>query len=163
MTMTMTILRLFFSQHLFQKTKFSSINMQGTRSSFLIKIFNTAVKTRWQIHKKKWLIDGNLRERCMDLVSFESPQEYRHFATMMYYGELLLCLRGKITLKLEIIKIKSWWKTQRPQHIVQQSILTDNVSSIHTSGRKCNFQNKGCDAAHLQPININGWAGKEFS
>jgi len=26
------------------------------------------------------------RERCMDLVSFESPQEYRHFATMMYYG-----------------------------------------------------------------------------
>jgi len=58
------------------------------------------------------------RERCMDLVSFESPQEYRHFATMMYY---------------------------------------DNVSSIHTSGRKCNFQNKGCDAAHLQPININGW------
>ena len=28
---------------------------------------------------------------------------------------------------------------------------------MYTSGRKCNFQNKGCDAAHLQPININGW------
>ena len=56
--------------------------------------------------KNKWLIDGNLRERCMDLVSFESPQEYRHFATMMYYGELLICLRGKITLKLEIIKTR---------------------------------------------------------
>ena len=26
-----------------------------------------------------------------------------------------------------------------------------------TSGRKCNFQDKGCDAGHLQPININGW------
>jgi len=26
-----------------------------------------------------------------------------------------------------------------------------------TSGRKCNFPNKGCGAAHLQPINVNGW------
>jgi len=33
----------------------------------------------------------------------------------------------------------------------------DNVSSIYTSGRKCNFKGKGCDAEHLQPININGW------
>ena len=33
----------------------------------------------------------------------------------------------------------------------------DNVSSVYTSGRKCNFQNKGCDAAHLAPINVNGW------
>ena len=31
------------------------------------------------------------------------------------------------------------------------------MSSIYTSGRKCNFQNKGCDGAHLQPINVNGW------
>merc|ERR1719356_1367306 len=30
----------------------------------------------------------------------------------------------------------------------------DNISSIYTSGRKCNFQDKGCDAEHLQPINI---------
>merc|ERR1712008_5163 len=58
------------------------------------------------------------RERCMDLVSFESPDEYRHFATMMHY---------------------------------------DNVTSAYTSGRKCNFRNKGCDAAHLQPLNVNGW------
>ena len=28
-----------------------------------------------------------LRERCMDLVSFESPEEYRHFALMMHRGE----------------------------------------------------------------------------
>jgi hypothetical protein len=34
---------------------------------------------------------------------------------------------------------------------------SDNISSIYTSGRKCNFQNKGCDAQHLQPVNINGW------
>merc|ERR1719340_563232 len=33
----------------------------------------------------------------------------------------------------------------------------DNVTSIYTSGRKCNFQNKGCDAPHLAPINVNGW------
>jgi len=58
------------------------------------------------------------RERCMDLVSFEDPEEYRHFAKMMH---------------------------------------RDNISSVYTSGRKCNFQNKGCDAEHLQPININGW------
>ena len=33
----------------------------------------------------------------------------------------------------------------------------DNITSIYTSGRKCNFQGKGCDAAHFQPINVNGW------
>ena len=37
------------------------------------------------------------------------------------------------------------------------SLLSDNVTSIYTSGRKCNFQNKGCDGPHLQPINVNGW------
>merc|ERR1712001_654464 len=58
------------------------------------------------------------RDRCMDLVSFNTPGEFEMFSEMMYY---------------------------------------DNISSIHTSGRKCNFQNKGCDAPHLQPININGW------
>ena len=36
-------------------------------------------------------------------------------------------------------------------------LITDNVSSIYTSGRKCNFKGKGCDAEHLQPINVNGW------
>ena len=35
--------------------------------------------------------------------------------------------------------------------------ISDNISSIYTSGRKCNFQGKGCDAQHFQPININGW------
>merc|ERR1712038_2142763 len=33
----------------------------------------------------------------------------------------------------------------------------ENVSSIYPSGRKCNFKGKGCDAEHLQPINVNGW------
>jgi hypothetical protein len=58
------------------------------------------------------------RERCMDLVSFEQPEEYRHFAKIMF---------------------------------------NDNVSAVFTSGRKCNFQDKGCDSGTLQPININGW------
>jgi len=39
----------------------------------------------------------------------------------------------------------------------EEIMRKDNVSSIWTSGRKCNFQNKGCDGAHLQPINVNGW------
>ena len=42
-----------------------------------------------KICDKKMVDRSYLRERCMDLVSFESPQEYRHFATMMYYGEHL--------------------------------------------------------------------------
>jgi len=58
------------------------------------------------------------RERCMDLVSFETPDEYRHFAKIMY---------------------------------------KDNVTAMWTSGRKCNFLNKGCDAKALQPVNVNGW------
>jgi len=58
------------------------------------------------------------RDRCMDLVSFDTPGEYKMFEEIM---------------------------------------RRDNVTSIYTSGRKCNFQNKGCDGAHLQPINVNGW------
>jgi len=58
------------------------------------------------------------RDRCMDLVSFDTPGEYELFAAIM---------------------------------------KRDNVSSVYTSGRKCNFKGKGCDAEHLQPINVNGW------
>jgi len=58
------------------------------------------------------------RDRCMDLVSFETPGEFNMF---------------------------------------QEIMKKDNISSIWTSGRKCNFQNKGCDGSHLQPINVNGW------
>merc|ERR1712038_1305220 len=58
------------------------------------------------------------RDRCMDLVSFDTPEEFRIFAAIM---------------------------------------KADNVSSVWTSGRKCNFKGKGCDADHLQPINVNGW------
>jgi len=58
------------------------------------------------------------RDRCMDLVSFDTKGEFEMFA--------------------EIMK-------------------RDNVTSVYTSGRKCNFQNKGCDAPHLAPIIINGW------
>ena len=38
-----------------------------------------------------------------------------------------------------------------------QRTFVDNITSFYTSGRKCNFLNKGCDAAALQPVNINGW------
>merc|ERR1711944_290342 len=68
------------------------------------------------------------RDRCMDLVSFDTPGEFKMFEEIM---------------------------------------ARDNVTSIYTSGRKCNFQNKGCDGKHLQPINVNGWfwagAGNEGS
>ena len=30
------------------------------------------------------------RERCMDLVSFETPEEYRHFALMLHRGEKMI-------------------------------------------------------------------------
>ena len=43
------------------------------------------------------------------------------------------------------------------EYLSNPSFCLDNVSSVYTSGRKCNFQNKGCDAAHLAPINVNGW------
>merc|ERR1711971_751208 len=58
------------------------------------------------------------RDRCMDLVSFDTPGEFKMFEEIM---------------------------------------ARDNVTSIYTSGRKCNFKGKGCDAEHLQPINVNGW------
>jgi len=58
------------------------------------------------------------RDRCMDLVSFDSDDEYRLMASV---------------------------------------VKADNVSVVWTSGRKCNFKGKGCDADHLQPINTNGW------
>ena len=35
--------------------------------------------------------------------------------------------------------------------------LPDNISAIHTSGRKCNFKGKGCEQGQFQPINVNGW------
>ena len=42
-----------------------------------------------------------------------------------------------------------------------QTILTvsipDNITAMWTSGRKCNFLNKGCDSKELQPVNVNGW------
>jgi hypothetical protein len=58
------------------------------------------------------------RERCMDLISFETPLEFKMF-----------------------------------EEVMQQ----DNISSIYTSGRKCNFQGKGCEQDQFQPINVNGW------
>merc|ERR1711936_392674 len=58
------------------------------------------------------------RERCMDLVSFEKPTEFKMFEEVM---------------------------------------IADNISSIYTSGRKCNFQGKVCEGKIFDPINVNGW------
>ncbi|TRY67782.1 hypothetical protein TCAL_02922 [Tigriopus californicus] len=58
------------------------------------------------------------RERCMDLISFDDPVEFKMF-----------------------------------EEVMQQ----DNISSIYTSGRKCNFKGKGCEQEQFQPINVNGW------
>merc|ERR1712203_285171 len=48
--------------------------------------------------------------------------------------------------------------TAQENDLFSAIIRQDNVSSIYTSGRKCNFKGKGCDAEHLQPINVNGWS-----
>ena len=42
-------------------------------------------------------------------------------------------------------------------HCVTISYFSDNISAIHTSGRKCNFKGKGCEQGQFQPINVNGW------
>ena len=72
----------------------------------------------------------------MDLVSFESPDEYRHFAKIMFKGILGRCL---------------------PECRLTVCCCPDNITAMWTSGRKCNFLNKGCDSAELQPVNFNGW------
>ena len=40
------------------------------------------------------------RERCMDLVSFEDPEEYRHFAKMMHRGGTETCVEQYLTVCL---------------------------------------------------------------
>ena len=96
----------------------------------------------------------------MDLVSFETAQEYRHFATMMYYGEYFVFhLYGFADLVKRVLIFVASGNTfnEFTKYLNDnRDMLTDNISSIWTSGRKCNFQKKGCDAAHLQPVNING-------
>ena len=54
-----------------------------------------------------------LRERCMDLVSFESPEEYRHFALMLHRGEKsifyhFLCRLSDQYLMTTFLSI--WWR-----------------------------------------------------
>ncbi len=36
-------------------------------------------------------------------------------------------------------------------------MVSDKIDSIYTSGRKCNFQGKGCEDDVFSPINVNGW------
>lgn len=46
-------------------------------------------------------------------------------------------------------------ETPTENKMVQDILLNQNIHSVWTSGRLCNFV--GCDAPHLQPRNINGW------
>ena len=34
---------------------------------------------------------------------------------------------------------------------------TSDIKDLHTAGRLCDKEVEGCEAAHFQPININGW------
>ena len=94
----------------------------------------------------------------MDLVSFETPEEYRHFALMMHKGEDF----GHGDGREDGDGDDDYDDGDDDEQILgrcsrQYASPSDNISSIYTSGRKCNFQDKGCDAAALQPVNINGW------
>ena len=40
---------------------------------------------------------------------------------------------------------------------ILREFIPDNITAMWTSGRKCNFLNKGCDSKELQPVNVNGW------
>lgn len=73
--------------------------------------------TKFKGHPASWLDARNLcRERCMDLISIETYQEFK---------------------------------------MVQDIVRKNNLHSLWTSGRLCNF--KGCNKPHLQPRIINGW------
>jgi len=47
----------------------------------------TVLTFRSKFEMLSTLLTLKFRERCMDLVSFESPEEYRHFALMLHRGE----------------------------------------------------------------------------
>ena len=44
------------------------------------------------------------RERCMDLVSFEDPEEYRHFARMMHFGNPRVSYSNKPSLFISFFR-----------------------------------------------------------
>ena len=89
------------------------------------------------------------RERCMDLVSFETAHEFQMFKEVMIAGRNINSWYAR-SIWIELSSLKSYNKYEK-------IFFLDNITSIYTSGRKCNFQGKGCDAAHFQPINVNGW------
>jgi len=54
---------------------------------------------------------------------------------------------------MDLISFENAQEFQMFVEVMQQ----DNITSIYTSGRKCNFKGKGCEQAQFQPINVNGW------
>ena len=85
----------------------------------------------------------------MDLVSFETAHEFQMFKEVMIAGNRNNYFQ---------CSLQSYTRLIDSYIALFYSLCTiDNITSIYTSGRKCNFQGKGCDAAHFQPINVNGW------
>ncbi|XP_040566110.1 uncharacterized protein [Lepeophtheirus salmonis] len=54
---------------------------------------------------------------------------------------------------MDLISLESSTEFKMFQEVMEQ----DKIKSIWTSGRKCNFQGKGCDKPKFQPINVRGW------
>lgn len=48
-------------------------------------------------------------------------------------------------------------ETRAEENFVSGLMRSSNVQNIHTSGRLCDKEVEGCDAAHFKPLNINGW------
>ena len=72
------------------------------------------------------------RKRCMDLVSFETKEEYDW-------------VKGFINGNLNLFKPR----------IIDDVLFLVNVPYFWTSGRLCDFD--GCDRPDFFPKNINGW------
>jgi hypothetical protein len=90
-----------------------------------------------------WLDARNwCRDRCMDLISLETPEEIQLVKTQMRSSKLnetnfkFMTCSENFFLKVLIIK-------------------SDKIEYCWTSGRLCNFG--GCDREDLKPIDINGW------
>ena len=49
---------------------------------------------------KPQICNLSFRERCMDLVSFETADEYRHFAKIMFRGNIVIVIVSMLILRM---------------------------------------------------------------
>ena len=97
----------------------------------------------------------NARNFCRLAVSHEGWNRYQRLPLQRaLHGPGQFRVSGGIS---SLCYHDALWSVYSVLNISDDFNFPDNVSSIYTSGRKCNFLNKGCDASHLQPINVNGW------